>query len=89
MDKKERDIVKKSYATVVRRRRAWLGFSQEKLAEEARLDRSTIQRVENKYSIPEETTIIKLAEGLNMSYGTFFEEVAQLIKAQLNEDEEK
>ena len=89
MDKKERDIVKTSYATVVKRRRAWLGFSQEKLAGEARLDRSTIQRVENRYSIPGETTIIKLAEGLNMSYGNFFEEVAQLIKAQLKEGEDQ
>ena len=55
-------------------------MSQENLAAEANLDRSTISYIEREKGMPELESMLKIALGLNMTLSKFIEEIEKYPK---------
>lgn len=68
MKKKLTDLGKK-----IARHRKIAGLSQDDLAVKAMVGRRTIHRIETGSTDPRYTTILKIAQALNLNAGNFFE----------------
>lgn len=60
------------FGAAVRKRRKFLGWSQEKLAETAALHRTYVSRVERGITNPTLSIIVQLARGLNVKPADLF-----------------
>ncbi|QOY37174.2 helix-turn-helix domain-containing protein [Anaerobacillus isosaccharinicus] len=84
MDKKkkeqaERKQIKAEFSYILASLRHELGYSQERLAAESKLDSKTIGRLETRETGPEVRTILKLAQGLKVSPGFLMDLLAEKI----------
>jgi len=65
-------------------KRKELGISQRELARRAGLQNSTISRIENNLAIGDLETIVKLADGLNISISEMMQDISSFIRGSFN-----
>ena len=70
----EFEIVSKNLAATIKRRRKELGFSQEKFADEIKVDRTYMSKIERSIGNPSLQKLVLIANGLGCSITDLFQE---------------
>ena len=70
----EFEIVSKNLAATIKRRRKELGFSQEKFADEIKVDRTYMSKIERSIGNPSLQKLVLIAKGLGCTITDLFQE---------------